>query len=298
MKKIMVALMIVFAILVCVACEQINPNDSSILGNTDGSVGLSPNNNESDTIDTSNNSDVKYPDSENQAANGGASTSICDVHVRQAHEFTDGLIRYVGEDEFMEWIEDGEILNVTEGCRQPTHTIYEFIKFFDIPRNVFEEVYYTECYNLDYFDVDLFYSGDDEAVEMFLRDKETAEKILGKRFAFGELKYGVYVTYEKEFREKFGDISYHKVTFADMVRELSVPRELLEDYASKTTTGRSYDYNFDLLYLDQSDSLQLSTEEFSEFERFNSMMLEAAKDPYPVLAADAIICGVDDYCTE
>ena len=226
--------------------------------------------------------------------NGGTRT-LCTIHSRAAHSFTDALIKYVGEENFDEWIKDASMSPISDGCRNPEYTVYECIKYFNIPKEVFEEINLKECYNVFYYDVDILYSGDDNAVEEFFRDKDTAQKVIDKRLAFNEIKLRIYNKYLESFKDIFGDTLHTEVTLYDMVRELNVPRNLLEDYASKTTTGRSYAYLFDLLYLQPGESVKLKNGKTVTYDDFNAMLEEAKNDPYPVRAADAIICGVEDY---
>lgn len=298
MKRIIICLLAAAIMVLCAACEQKNLNSENTVSDTNIDGVEETENGGNDNTNETVQMPQEFDGNKDNEGSAGGTTTLCTIHAHNTHAFTHSLIEYVGEEAFNQWVSGASMQPIDEGCRNPEYTIYGFIKHFNVPKHVFEEIYYTKCYNTYYYDVDLFYSDDEAGIQEFFLDKDTAEDVICKRVALDELKHGVYSKNYNLFVQKFGDISYEAVTLVDMVRELNVPRELLEDYASKTTTGRSYDYNFDLLYLDQGNNLQLSTEEFAEFERFNNMMLEASKDSYPVRAADAIICGVDDYRTE
>lgn len=95
-----------------------------------------------------------------------ADTAECthsESYANSFHAFPPELADYVSEDKFEEWY--GQKFEKTDDCPVFGRNVYEFIKYFDVPREEFERIYYTtDNYYIYDFNIDLLYGGSEKAV--------------------------------------------------------------------------------------------------------------------------------------
>lgn len=93
------------------------------------------------------------------------------IHCQSYHDFSGALIDFVGANKFDEWIKNTEEKQNTvkdEECIAPLQNIYQFIIDFNISKEEFTRLYYSDgsYYTRDY-NINLLYSGDKEAIEAY-----------------------------------------------------------------------------------------------------------------------------------
>lgn len=150
-------------------------------------------------------------------------------HTISYHSISYTLIDYVGNEEFDKW---------TDSQNYESTNIVNFIRDFNIPKEVFIE-YYNETINYythDY-DIDLIYSDDDEAIEEYFRDKEASEERLAKKSNLFELKS--WICYDAGIE----NINYRKVSVKELVElagrsaDESIAKSINANTASFKTDG-------------------------------------------------------------
>ena len=220
----------------------------------------------------------------------GGTSGMCTVHVQDYHGFPFSLIDYVGEEAFYDWIDCTADQVEVNGCPSSKRTIYNFIHYFNIPREKAEELYISDStiYCNLVMDFDLLYSDDAQAVDLYYRNKVELDQIAEKRRAFQHIKFAIFVKNESKWEDYFDTESpTPQTSMADIVKAFNVPRETLESYgaASADPGGTTYDYNYDAIYNADGSIRGTGVTLFST-------------DPEPALAADAAFCGIDDYYLE
>ncbi|MBE6552082.1 MAG: hypothetical protein E7665_08100 [Ruminococcaceae bacterium] len=92
-------------------------------------------------------------------------------------------------DEFLSHCEELNKQNATDECPIPHTTIYEFIHYYNIPREVFEEAYFSDRhYYTVYYNVDLLYNGTLEEVEKYYRNNEYIYSLAWQRHTESSIK--------------------------------------------------------------------------------------------------------------
>lgn len=186
----------------------------------------------------------------------------------------------IDADRMTEW--NNSVQEYSENHADPYlyDNIYEFIRFFDIPRDELEKLYYsTDLYYRSDYDFDLLYGDDIESVYEYYRGEN--EDFL-KRLTESDLKWSIrmYVGVEK-FNEwiydtkmpenKGGDYSDVLWSIAEAVHEFGISRsdlkyiiatmytdedaviesEVYDDGSIVTVSSsnvKMYDYDFDKIY--------------------------------------------------
>lgn len=164
--------------------------------------------------------------------------------------------------------------------------IYQFIRFFDIQREDFEELYYsTNLYYLYDYNFDLLYSDDIDKVYSYY--KEENEDFLKRNTEFsikqdiknliGDEDFNNWL-YAKKTQE-YGDYYDVSWSIAEVVYDFDIPRSAIEDIlhnymsdengvmiteiyedgseASITNDTVMYEYNLDMVYNDNAELKEL-----------------------------------------
>lgn len=192
---------------------------------------------------------------ENIFANSGS--GFCTVHSESYHGFPYELMQYVGLEKAYDWIEKGEDDSKgynDRGCPWKGN-IYGFIHDLDIPKDVFVKWYNeTDRYYFRDYDIDLLYDGSAEENDAYYRDfRERRDTVMAKRSTFEQIKGYIFTVWMPELFEVFGeDLNQSKVSLAEMVYVLEMPREELEAIIAKgkelVPTRPRYNCNLDLIY--------------------------------------------------
>ena len=277
MKKCIYLLFAMLLILNVSACHS--PNQTY-----DG-LEITNHNTVSDSSDS-----IKEPQPTEEVKEDMGGTNMCSVHDEDYHAISSSLIEYVGEEEVYDWYNLVSIRDENSDCPYPNGNIYDFIHYFNIPKQDLEEIYCKDdtIYSNIIWDFDLLYSDNKNAVDAYYRDVEKIKEITDKRAAFKSLKFKIYVDHEDEWEETFGDARTRmEVSLGEIVSALNITRSELENYAEESVDPgcESYDYNYDAIY--NADGSIRGTE----------VTLFSA-DPEPALAADAAFCGIDDFYLE
>ena len=182
------------------------------------------------------------------------------------HNFNYEIIRYVGEDNFKEWHEEcKDTQPEIEGCSS-YFNLYNFIRKFDIPKDVFAEFYYQSFFK-EQHDIDLLYSDDfDSVIEYYLCTDEKQEiqsKYQSVERIKGDIEFDIWMAEGKkypEFYEKYckdGFIITTDWSFADFVKETRISQEDFKEliynlshieYPGEILVLDCFDFDYDLLF--------------------------------------------------
>lgn len=204
-------------------------------------------------------------------------TSICQVHsLLSYHGYSQEMINLVGEENFNSWAEKTSVPDQKDGCLYPDGNILSFIRFFNIPRDELERVYYQSAtYYGHVLNLDLLYSGDEKAVDEYYRNSSIKD-VEEKREQFLILKMAIRDSYNEEWVDLFGDsrITPQKSVY-EAVKAFGIDREKIESLVEENSNNNSpsYHYNFDVLFDESLEGL-------------------------PPIEQDAAFCGISDYITE
>lgn len=224
-------------------------------------------------------------ESEALAIGGGANTEFHDSFNTFSACIYDSLIK---EEAFMEWMHyNAEIMNKYDPY---VENIYEFIKYFDISRENFEEVYYsTNLYYLYDYDFDILYSGDVKKIYDYysLKSEDPGHEYFYKKSTEESIKWDIAVKYlgsEKytEWINKTGksDQTFICWSIPEIIYAFDIPREdieeiinfyinyepdakiheILEDGSEKLVYGFGFyvfDYDLDKIYNEKDEVIKL-----------------------------------------
>lgn len=237
-------------------------------------------------IGTNNSSDAPTEPSTEPTVNKkdgpmGGTGDMCMVHANPYHYFPKGLIEYIGRDRFYQWINDTEYAQTENGCTYPEQNFYACIHYFNVSREALEEIYYTECYYNGVIDFNLMYGDDADAVDAFYRNTDDLNEIISKRTWLSNLKFKIFQNHESKWNQAYGEFNTGWYSLSDIVTALDIPRDELERYVTELNeyAGATYPYNFDLIYNNSGKAKAPAK----------------GNDPHPVMAQDALICGVENY---
>ncbi len=225
----------------------------------------------------------------------------CYIHSFEFHSYSMDLINYVGNDEFMSWVErcDSKAPEI-EGC--PFYcNIYNFIKEFDVPREVLETAYYgtAEFYFSDY-NIDILYDTDEDTVNHYYMSSVDREEEREKYSSLGEIKFGI-VDYAmmssdekmQEFFETYGkDHSICEWSIADFVKVTGIEKgdlqALIEDitvreYPGETVILNCFDFDYDVLYDIAASKITDSDKEATVIDKHNEDLVFCRQPPLEIV---------------
>lgn len=188
--------------------------------------------------------------------------------------------------------------------------IYEFIRFFDIPREQFEELYYsTNLYYLFDYNFDLLYSDDVEKVYAYYKDenedfiKRNTELSIKQdiKNLVGIEDFNAWLYKKKTIRfNDYYDVSW---SIAEAIYEFKIPQksiekilysyasdedgvavfEVYEDGTEIPITGNTlmYEYDLEMIYNDKSELMEMFTTDF-QGEIRDIQNVDTALDGYEI----------------
>lgn len=276
MKRIISLLTLVFCISLLFSCSHTYTPDETHSDSTATSVEI--------TTDVTSNMETPTDTSDEDKPMGG--TQICLIHGHEWHAFPSVLTEYIGDEAFMEWFDSNKYINTKTECAYPDGSLYEVVREFNIPKEIFEELYYGEggCYYTYVWNIDLIYSDDEKAADEYYRDKDRLSILASKKCSFGVMK-GVLINdniekYKDEFKT---DRLTTRVSLHEIVILLDLPEEKLRTYDRSSDfekkNGLVYDYDYSAIY-NEDGSIKPLDESLSGIEQ------------------DALFCGIDDIYLE
>lgn len=260
MKKTILVIFLVFACVFIFACS----NDIPDVQNPDPSDTTVPS--ESDTS----NEDVKSPV-------GG--DGHCRVHRGEYHDFPAYITERLEEQgkDFYTWVLDAEerSADVDSDCPYTCATIYEFVKYFDIPKEIWIEYYNIPAVRV-YLNIDLLYDGSAEDNDKYYRSTSLDEEDLmeyEKWTKFKEMKHTVMQMSKAEGKTTGWSLVQlaHSAGLSDWSKVLPV-----QDYKESST---EFIYDPDALSVLPEKSIEEIIEKYTPFY------------------LDCLVCGVTPYNT-
>ena len=231
--------------------------------------------------------DTSESDSENLAVGGAANTEFHESFILFSSFLTDDE-SLVGNEKTIEWTNYTYQLS---GKYDPyICNLYEYIKYFDIPRENLEKVYYsTSLYYLYDYDFDILYSGDvDKVYEYYLISSEDpGHEYYYKKATEQSIKWDIAVTYlgSEKYNNWLSETGKNDKTFTswsipEAVYAFDIPRaalekiinyyieyesdaKIFEDYADgsqKQVSGFGFyvfDYDLDKIYNEKDEMIKL-----------------------------------------
>ncbi len=228
---------------------------------------------------------------ENIVANdmeGAIGGSVPDTEFTSSFYMLSGkLSNIIDTDKLPDWEEAVKSVEIPKG-EDPFiyENIYEFIRFFDVSRDAFEDLYYsTNLYYLYDYDFDLLYGNDKEKVYAYYRTeqddflKRNTESYIKKdiREYVGSEKFYQWLIDSKE--EAYGDHYDTSWGIAEAIFAFDIPRnvieeiidnyissgdilpivEVYEDGMEEVIAGdgyRMFEYNLDMVYENNAEILE------------------------------------------
>jgi len=197
----------------------------------------------------------------------------CPIHIPEYHIFPHNYTYYVGENKFFEWIngierydydKNGKLI-YHDGCRVPNGNIYEFIKYFNISKEEFYDLwYYSSSYYFNDHNPDILFSDDMDLIEEYYRrDYDEHEQTMSVRTSeyllileFMELYYDDPI-YGEAFREVFS-LGYNRFSIPQLIYVTDITHEEVEELYERVERNSPlgcYDYDFDTIYT-QKEAIQ------------------------------------------
>lgn len=231
---------------------------------------------------TSGDLETKSEVAENTQVNGG--TKVCMVHHIDYHTYDSCLTDYVGYDSFKEWFDQYSIPmeDASGGCMYPNSNIYEFIHYFDIPRDVLIK-FYNEFSITDY-NIELLYDGTAKENDQYYRSISDAQRIEEIKMSnFKELKYAIRLKNVDAFPEI---MNYDEYSLIEMMLITDTPLDFIYDRIERTKKKHG-----DSIYGSQYEY------DFSVFNEKSRAKLEKDINEHSAFYLDCIFCGVTPYET-
>lgn len=140
--------------------------------------------------------------------------------------------------------------DLTDDCPYSHCNIIECLKYFDISKEEFTELYYTSLYYGYPYDPELFYSGNTTEIQNFFLDEisrtedpefENKDKISSaKTYLRGALSE---MSVDEQIVEKYQQLPLTAWTFVDIIREAQISQSTFETFLSE---HRSFSDAFDV----------------------------------------------------
>ncbi len=202
----------------------------------------------------------------------------CPVHHQTYHDIPMSLIKYIGEDEFFKWTELEEKEELPDGCSD-NKTIYDCIRYFNVPREVLEKIYYDWSWYTGVWNLDALCEKEKSPSDEFYRNSIEFDTIILKRNALMDLKQIIARDNWDEWTSLYGNTvptPQHSVKY--LVELFDIPKEKLEEYTSKVKAEDTYKYDVDVLYSLVNGDIKID-------------------NPTPI-KEDALFCGFEDLYIE
>jgi|CZCB01.1.fsa_nt_gi hypothetical protein len=230
--------------------------------------------------------EAKISDISNNIEDIGGSANTC-IHANtfydSFHSYHDVLIEYVSIEKFEEWIKLDYVK--TDECPYYGQNIYEFIKYFAIPKEDFSNMYYnTDMYYSCDYNVDLLYGGDEEAIYKYYENggnyKEMRKRLLDQSVKI-DLKHLIDTDGYSEWMNKKGynyvvqwsipefvyDFNIAEATLDDIVNVYKKNAELYSSHTDNVSKNENiYNYNFEKLFSSRSEFERLISEGVPAYE--------------------------------
>lgn len=237
---------------------------------------------EEEIIITNENEDVIESISADEGTNGG--TKVCLIHSSDYHCFSSYLTDYVGDDVFMNWFKstDASDKNTDGGCLYPEQNIYEFIRYFDFPKEVLIELYNE--YLLPNYNIDLLYNGTADENDQYYRSISDAQRVEDIKFSnLNEIKIRILLQNLDVFNSNTNINSYSLI---EMMQMTKTPVDTVQNVI--TNSSKANDIN---IFSSQFDY------DFSMFEAKDEENLYKLVNEHSPFYLDCIICGLTPYET-
>ena len=272
MKKTSI-IILAFIMLICstVACSK--NVEESIIDSVEKSPYAIKNTVDNKTDNSENDSilsnTIKDEETNSQGADVGG-TGGCIIHSSGYHVFPDALIEYSGKEAFIEWenglrAKDNYECDRSTECPYPEANIYEFINYFNYPKEEFIKMYNADSsnyYNYQW-DIDLLYSGTKEENDAYYREMNDNRVWEFQKANFIACKANLFLSFLE--RENKDDETYKMsdYSFAELVFLLNLSREEVESAISDSTKQLSgehasvFDYNIDLIFDNKAQTIDM-----------------------------------------
>ena len=281
MRKVLSNILLIFCLLLSfVSCSKNNIEINNISNDKNQSeINLAK-------IDTQN----TYSDNteiDNEAIGGGLNECIhASVFNDSFHSFSVELIKYVNSEKFEEWINLEH--KVTNECQYYGVNIYEFIKYFNISKDVFSDLYYNTStyYNHDY-NIDLLYNGNVDKIYKYYENGGNYEEFKKRSLDYAvKIDLSSYIgdAQYSEWKEKNGYSSVISWSIPEIIYEFDISQDTLknivaiyknpdilepevisDDNAEIIEITNTYDYDYDKIYNHSDELIKLINEDFPSY---------------------------------
>ncbi|MBP9988874.1 MAG: hypothetical protein KBT46_05175 [Ruminococcus sp.] len=225
----------------------------------------------SSVIDETREGDETLPQGTGIGGTGG-----CKVHGYGYHMYPALWTEYVGEEEFNKWYNEVEkdYVYTTTDCPCKSSNIYEFIKYFNIPKEKTIEFYNstTRYYYHNTIDIDLLYDGTAEENDRYYRElfNDYAERY--RKNNFSSMKVVLIQRNQEVLDSYLGTLAHcDNISIIEAILAAGISREQMEEnikeansYMPDVDLKIAYDYDLDLVY-EQREYCEKMIKEHSPF---------------------------------
>lgn len=168
-------------------------------------------------------------------------TRMCHAHIMEYHFYPSDLIDYIG-DRFYDWVREVESTpdsDKTDDCPFSHYNIIECLKYFDVPEEYFNELYYAKLYYDYQYDPDVMYSGDEKKIQkLFENDREYPSCDIVKyrtRTLKNQLKYRLSeLGADEQTVAKYNELTLTDWTIPDIIRDAGITHSELKVFIMET----------------------------------------------------------------
>lgn len=175
---------------------------------------------------------------------GGASrlhNEGCHAHISDYHAYPEDLIDYIG-DRFYDWADEMKSTtdsDKTDDCPFSHYNIIECLKYFDVPEEYFNELYYAKLYYDYQYDPDVMYSGDEKKIrKLFENDRKYPSWDTVKyrtRTLKNQLKYRLSeLGADEQTVAKYNELTLTDWTIPDIIRDAGITHSELKVFIMET----------------------------------------------------------------
>lgn len=166
---------------------------------------------------------------------------MCHAHIMEYHSYPSDLIDYIG-DRFYDWADEMKSTpdsDKTDDCPFSHYNIIECLKYFDVPEEYFNELYYAKLYYDYQYDPDVMYSGDEKKIrKLFENDRKYPSWDTVKyrtRTLKNQLKYRLSeLGADEQTVAKYNELALTNWTIPDIIRDAGITHSELKVFIMET----------------------------------------------------------------
>lgn len=204
----------------------------------------------------------------------------CNHEVQSYHTISGALVDYIGNDIVISWVEKMNSINTNdEFCASHYANIYNFVRDFNISRDVFEELHYKYSYYTENYNIELIYGDNVDEFEKYYLDESNnieANKLYTEYLIKLSIREYIENIYGETLVRKKDYSIISEWSIAEVVIDYNIPINIIENFINIYEKEGADMYNYDLskIYQQNTDLIELiNTEQAYIVDEIISNML-------------------------